>query len=743
MFRVPGFGHAVRMNRTSISGHAPRWSSTRRWLLRVALALLALYALYLAAANLWINTAWGERTLNRKPEKFQMHWAGGHSWWPGRVSLREVKLQGQVRRIAWQAQASAVQGEIALWPLLRRELHVPWVQADGVSGGVHRAERELPVPPPRDGGWVLRFDRITSDSLTRGEFDGLRLDGEGSAQVGFVKQLRGGPMELLPSRAAFRKARLARDGEEVLREAELDATFAIARHRREEAPGLRKLLKTDARLKLRGITSAIDVTPVPGGVTLALVPGRGQANIDLGFSGGALTPGSRLQWSMPIGGSDASGVSRTDALGIALAVDRQDIALKVKAPPLAQGRMSVDADLRLRGRELPLGDFPSLLPRASGHVVGRWRFSSLHWITSLFPRMPWLQLEGAGDVDADVQVVNGQLAAGSRIGVPEVDAVADVMGNRIRGRAHADIRLDAGPKGELVPRLQAVMEQFHVASVRAPQRPYVQGRNLRLFLNADGPLQDLRNAMRGRVVFDNANVPDLRVYNPYLPRRHMRFDGGAGFLSGDLSLDTAGDVGHGRLRITGRGARMHLAGIDLRGDVDIGLALRRADLRRRAFVADGSTVQFRNLGFREPGGDARSGWWAKLRLDRARLDVDRPLSAGGSAAVQMKDVGFLLALFSRKKDYPKWVYRLVDAGQAQADGRVQWRDDVLVLDRVKANNDRFDLQARLRLQGPRRSGQLYARWGVLSAGLELQDNARRWHLVKAREWYQGQPDLLR
>ena len=153
--------------------------------------------------------------------------------------------------------------------------------------------------------------------------------------------------------------------------------------------------------------------------------------------------------------------------------------------------------------------------------------------------------------------------------------------------------------------------------------------------------------------------------------------------------------------------------------------------------------RFRNLGFREPGGDARSGWWAKLRLDRARLDVDRPLSAGGSAAVQMKDVGFLLALFSRKKDYPKWVYRLVDAGQAQADGRVQWRDDVLVLDRVKANNDRFDLQARLRLQGQRRNGQLYARWGVLSAGLELQDNARRWHLAKAREWYQGQPDLLR
>src|SRR5690606_38852919 len=109
------------------------------------------------------------------------------------------------------------------------------------------------------GGWMLRFDRIASDSVRQGEFDGLRLEGQGSARVGFVKQLRGGPMELLPSQARFQKARLVHDGEEVLRDAELDATFAIARQRREEAAGLRKLLNTDARLKLRGATSALDV----------------------------------------------------------------------------------------------------------------------------------------------------------------------------------------------------------------------------------------------------------------------------------------------------------------------------------------------------------------------------------------------------------------------------------------------------------------------------------------------------
>jgi hypothetical protein len=188
---------------------------------------------------------------------------------------------------------------------------------------------------------------------------------------------------------------------------------------------------------------------------------------------------------------------------------------------------------------------------------------------------------------------------------------------------------------------------------------------------------------------------------------------------------------------------MFLAGIQLRGDIDLDLRLRRADLKRHAFVADGSTVQLRNISFSEPGGESRSGWWARVRLGRARLDVDKPLSAGGEADVSMKDVGFLLALFSRKKEYPAWVYKLVDAGQAQVNGRVQWQDDVLVLDRMHANNDRFQLEARLRMQGKQRRGDLYASWKALSLGVELDGQQRRFHPVRARHWYDSRPPLIR
>jgi len=238
-------------------------------------------------------------------------------------------------------------------------------------------------------------------------------------------------------------------------------------------------------------------------------------------------------------------------------------------------------------------------------------------------------------------------------------------------------------------------------------------------------------------------VPDLRVYNRYLPQSQMRFLGGSGRLSGDMVLDAAGNVGHGTLRVIGQRAQMMMAGMRLRGDVDIDLKLRRADLKLRRFVVDGSAVQLKNIGYQEPSGEARNGWWARIVLDRAQLDVDHPLNAGGFASVTMKDVGFLLSLFSRQREYPAWMYRLIDAGSARMRGRVQWRADTLILDSMEARNQRFDLHARLQLQGRRRNGQLYAKWRALSLGVELNDNRRTFHLIGAKAWYDAQPALLK
>jgi hypothetical protein len=46
------------------------------------------------------------------------------------------------------------------------------------------------------------------------------------------------------------------------------------------------------------------------------------------------------------------------------------------------------------------------------------------------------------------------------------------------------------------------------------------------------------------------------------------------------------------------------------------------------------------------------------------------------------------------------------------------------------------------MEQAKRQGDLYVRWGLLGAGIEMGGGKRTWHLAGAREWYDGRPRLL-
>jgi len=115
------------------------------------------------------------------------------------------------------------------------------------------------------------------------------------------------------------------------------------------------------------------------------------------------------------------------------------------------------------------------------------------------------------------------------------------------------------------------------------------------------------------------------------------------------------------------------------------------------------------------------------------------MSLDSRLQAHMKDVSVLIGLYGRRKDFPAWVGKVVDAGEATAQGRMQWRGDTLLLAPFEVSNERFDVDARLRLHQKRLDGDLFARWGVLSLGVGLEDGEKQYHLVGARRWFDGRP----
>lgn len=716
----------------------------RRWSRRAAWALLGLWLLYLAAGNAFLNLDAAQALVNRKPEKFRIAWDGGHTLLPGRVTVGGLRMQGHVRHTAWTAQADRASGRIALLPLLWREIRIPRVEAGIVTGSVGRVEEEMPSPALRPGGWTLRMDRIASQQIVGGEVFGVRVSGRGRAQLGFSKQFRGGPSELFPSTAAFSGLSLG-DGEtEWLHDGAVEAALSMP-----ELPS-----GTPARQRLQAMQASLALQGQPLGLRAELgEDGRYDFHLAAGAPGGVLDarlalregvlePGGTLQLHLPLRARDAQGAAVDNALDLGLRVEEGLLHLQAELPEVDPGQPSLDAELRMPGNTLPLDDWRGRLVVSEGHLRGRWHMPSIGGVLALFMDSDWLALEGSGAVEADLAIGGGRLREGSALKVRDVRARADVLDTRFEGLAHAEAVLGRDDAGELQSRVDVVMDAFSAARHDRPAQPLVSGRDLRMHLVSDGRLERLRESLAGHLVFKDARVPDIAAFNAWLPANGMRFRGGSGTLGADLRLDAAGDVGTGALRVDARGARIEVAGFDLRGDVAIDGRLRGGNLRDGRLDLDGSRLRLRNVAFRERDGELRSGWWATVDIARGQADWKAPVSARGEVRARMRDVGFLLAMFAERGDYPAWIGRLVDAGEASLQGRWDWRDGVLVLDGARGENDRFAVDARLRIDGDRRSGDLLLGWGRLGVGVELDGEERSFHLRDARAWFDARPSLL-
>ena len=713
---------------------------------------------WLLLGNVLLNTALGPQLINRKPEAFTLDWRHGVTAWPGQAWLWDVHARGHVRRVQWSAQAARASGRIAVLPLLWRQLRFPAIAAAQAQLQVNKVEHDRQPPPPRDGGWTLRFDAIASDSVRSVYLDGVYLEGEGSARVALRKQLRGGPLEVLPSTGAMTSARLRRDDGAVLWTGDLQATFALPEHQRKRAPGWSRLGLADAHLTMAGRTAGLAVAVDEHGqwqtrLNRADDAGAGRIDLDLHLRNGALLPGGRVELALPLAARDGDQQWQADGqVALTVAPDRIDLVLHLPPPPGDAGNL--DAQLAIAGRSLPfacvapapaeraLGPLCTLdldperqLARVDGAIDLRWSFDSLTWLQPLLIRAPWLQLDGAGQVQARLQVAKGTLATGSELTVPVLKTRIEVLDNVIEGDAHAHARIVDGDDG--VPRMALALqvERFSMVPADQPDQVYVQGRDLRLDLDASGAIGGWHDSVAGRLQFSDAQVPDLAVYNRYLPGTGVRLLGGRGSLSGDLRVDAAGDVGAGRLQLTALRTGLRLGGVDVTGDLAVDTRLQRADLQTRRFQLDGSSLRLSRVRVRDGKRLVGEDWWANLDLERGHLDWQHPLRLDAQVQARARSVALVLGMFGPLREFPRWTRGLVDEGETRLVGRARLDDGALLLAPMQAGNDRFDVQMRLRLADRQPHGDLLLTFGRLRAGLQVAGDQRDWRLRDASAWF--------
>lgn len=709
------------------------------WLLGV------LYVFYLIGGNVFLNSSLARTEVNRKPQIFHAQWAWAWTLWPGQVHVHELQLHGQARQLLWSARGDAASGRIMLWPLLRHELRFGPVRTTAVSLAIRPTSIDLKPPPWRSDAWRITVDRVSTASLRQVRLGDLVADGDGEAELGFSHQLRGGSTAIFPSHVLMPKASLHYRQLELLHGTRLDVHFSFDPFTHEELPGWQKLERARIRVVAEGATPAIALgADKAGALAVRLSPLGGHLSADFLLDHGALAPGGRLRWNVPVAITDADGTQQQRRGQLDLAVQADAVMVDARIPPststgstAAPNQMKAHLQFASR-RLLPRPSSGEALRLLSGMLDGRWHFASMRWLTPLTQSRPWLQMNGAGDIVGALHIEAGRLLPGSHVEVPQAVLVADLLDNVFTGSARAQGRVVAG-KGGARTVVAMIADRFTLAPRNAPGQAYLRGRALQVTLQSSADLASLGHDFIARLHFADADVPDLRAYNRYLPGKSLYFLQGEGRMSTEFTLDGNGDVSAGRMQMSSAAARLALGVSRLAGQLKMDTRLDHATRDGHSFDLDGFTLA---LGGVRVEGSGAPPWWARIALQRGRLDWDRPMRVRGSATLVMKDVSLLLSLFADRSAFPTWITNMINDGQATAHAQVEAQRGDLILDQLVARNERIELFAHLRMSDGKPSGDLYARWGVLGLGVALADGRRRFHLLHARRWYESQPDLI-
>lgn len=299
----------------------------------------------------------------------------------GEVQVESLAIDSRGGRISWKLSVDRGTGRLDLGALLRREVLLETVRAEGLTG---RADLATPVPPSGTAPppWSVALSDAQVTGLREVGFADLLLSGQGEAGLDFA-YTRGGEISLNALGLAFRSGRLQAGESPAAEGLTVKTRLGIA-------PFVPGAVSQAEFLRLLSGTVAVQGRIASLGfleryfarASWLRVEGQGRLDTDVRLHEGRLLPGTRLTVSasrlearvldvLATGSASLKGTVREPGGELAVAFDRFAVAPSQgkKRSPYIRGRglrvtvLSKDLDLAT-----PVSDLRARVDLANGEV---------------------------------------------------------------------------------------------------------------------------------------------------------------------------------------------------------------------------------------------------------------------------------------------------------------------------------------------------------------------------------------
>ncbi|KAA3632912.1 MAG: hypothetical protein DWQ08_02635, partial [Proteobacteria bacterium] len=248
---------------------------------KVLVAFAGLLLVYVSLVNILINSDWFEELCNSRPGRVQVEWDSIWTWFPGHISLKNVRLRTQSLRVQSLVHAERASGWISFPSLRARTIRLFSVRITDLTSEVRSASmlrkaepkeiRYFPVIPgfepltpesarefgPFRPGWQVRISDAKVTGTHRLALGNYEISGTGTA-FGEVSYRNHEKLEISGGSLSLSGTRVRVNGEELV-SGVASGRFTVHEFEPYLHPGLAKAPFISFDLDIEGRLASLDV----------------------------------------------------------------------------------------------------------------------------------------------------------------------------------------------------------------------------------------------------------------------------------------------------------------------------------------------------------------------------------------------------------------------------------------------------------------------------------------------------
>ena len=386
--------------------------------------------------------------------------------------------------------------------------------------------------------------------------------------------------------------------------------------------------------------------------------------------------------------------------------------------------LQIDANLSIASHRPRQFKGKEKLQFFTGTVNAKGNFASIGPVSFLPDSELNLTTKGEGDLEAQLNIENGELMPGSQLTFESESLEATFLQFEATGRGIMKASVDS--KRNRPVAIQIDLDEFQIAEPNNPA-PYLSGSDL----NIEGQahrflLYSQKGDGTGALAFNIGQglVEDIQHYNKFIPpNAGLRFLSGSAKTRGGFSIESG--VAHGLIEVSGTAVTLSVRDREIEADFHLSANLSEGDWRTRLFRLKDSTIRLEKVQVSSKVKETAEDWWGEVKIERGDLIWQEPFDLDAKMRLTMRDVEPLLYMFRDPKKKKSKIDEFLNV--KNVDGRMlaQARDEEIHIDPLHIDSDDLEVISKLSLSRDTANGVLYAKFKKVSAHFQIVDKSPR------------------